>query len=136
MALLLAAGKLRRLAVQVRGDMHHIRQLPGALQALFFRDMANLHRKTDVLQRRHVWVQRIILKHKAHPAFFRRQGGDVFFVKQNAARRHRQNAGYHIQYGGFSAAGRPQQRGELAALQRDTQVVDGYGVTEPLCEML
>ena len=115
--------------------MHHLRQLLGAADALLLGDALNFHREADVLQDRHVGIERVVLEDKADAALLRRQARHVAVVKENAAAAHGENAGDHIQRCGLAAAARTEQGDELAAFQCDGKVVYGNGVAETLGQM-
>ena len=94
--------------------MNKLSDFVGALNAFGFRHALRFQREADVAHDRHVRIKRIILKNEADSTFFRRHGCYILIVKVNFAAADRQNAGKHVQQRAFAAAGRAEQRNQLA----------------------
>src|SRR6476620_137799 len=75
--LLLAARKSCRNFVAMARETDPLDDGANAAAYLAARNLANAQGKRDVLLDRHMWKQRIALKHHAKRAFLRRDVGDV-----------------------------------------------------------
>ena len=135
-ALLLATRQLLRLAAAVAGepdDPQHLVDLPlqlGAALAL----AAQAER--DVLEDRQVREERVALEDGVHVTLVRRQAGDRAVAEVDRPRARLLEAADHPQRGRLAAAGRSEQRVELAALDLERQVVDGDDLVELLRHVL
>ena len=120
-ALALAAGKL---AGHAFGKIRHLHQLEHLAHALFdggFIHPAHTQAVGHVLFDIHMRKERVALKDRVDGAALRRQRGDVPAVQQHRALVRRFQAGDNAQGRRLAAAGRAQQRDELAPgdVQRD-----------------
>ena len=123
-ALLLAAGELRRLAVeQLREpeEVGHARELAADIGA---RDLAHLQAEHDVLGHRQVREQRVRLEHHRDVALRRRAVRDILSRDGNASTVGLFEPGNQAQRGRLAAAGRTQQDVERAFVERKRQPVD------------
>ncbi len=124
--LLLPAGELtgqfRRVFLQVDEPDRVI----GAAPDLGSRHPAHLQTERDILVYGHVREERVVLKDHPESAAFRRQRVEPGPVPPDAAVAEREQPGEAVQRGGLPAAGRPEQRDELAA--PDLQVEPGQRV--------
>ena len=103
-ALALAAGQRLRLAVQQLGDVENARRIVDALLDLVLGELAQLQPERHVLERRHVRVKRVILKHHGDVAVFRRQVVDDLAADIDVARGDFLEARDHAQRGRLAAA--------------------------------
>ena len=76
--------------------------------------------------------QRVVLEHDADTAAVGRQVIDALAVEQHAALRLADEAGNDAQQGGLAAAGRSQQRNELAGANRKLHGIDGEEISEAM----
>ena len=93
-------------------------------------DAAHLEAEADVLRHAHVRKQRVALEHDAEAALVRLGVRDVAAVERDAPARGLDEARDHLQRGGLAAAGRTEQRNELAFLDREIHIGDGLQVAE------
>src|SRR6185312_8091134 len=96
---------------------------------------AHLKPEADILGCGHVRKQRIGLKHHAGRALVGRQVRDVLLVEQYTAAGGRQEACDHAQRRGLAAAGRAEQRDQLALAHGEIEVVDRQRCTETFGEL-
>ena len=115
-ALLLAAGELVRKALAEAGQPHVLQRFRDLAGDLGRRRLRHLERERDVALDGHVREQRVALEDRAHGPRFGRPVGQVFAVQEDAAAVGKVEAGDHPQQRGLAAAGRAQQREELAGL--------------------
>ena len=80
--------------------------------------------------------QRVALEHHVDRPAVRRHGGDVLAVEQDAPLVRPLEAGKHAKQRGLAAAGRPEQREELAFVDVEREPVDRDHVAEPLADRL
>ena len=133
-ALALAAGKLMRAPLGQRFEPDHGERLVHAAHALRLGDPAHAQREGDVLGDVHMRPQRIGLEHHADVAFLRRQrpagtADDGVAELHDAAVGHLES-GHQPQQRGLAAAGRPEQREELAVGDVEAHALDGAGLAE------
>lgn len=134
--LTLAAGELRRLAVQQRFQLQHLRhfidpRLPAGL--IFF---AHLHAEGDVVLYRQVREQGVVLEDHREVALARRQGGDVLVVQPDFPLAHRLQSGEQAQQGAFAAAGGADQHHKLAFVNIEGERVEGRFTVKTLTDVL
>jgi hypothetical protein len=113
-ALLLAAGHLVGEPVGLCPEPDELEHVAGALLALRVLDPPQPQPEGDVLPRRHVREQRVGLEHHAHAALVRGQRRDVLAPDHDAPAVRLLEAGDQAQGGGLAAAGRAEQRHQLA----------------------
>ena len=121
-ALLLAAGELGGMALHHRIHVDELGDIHGALEALGLGHLLHFQREADVLQHRHVRVERVILEHQADAALFRGHVGHVVVVEVDLAARDRQDARQHVEDGGLAAARRAEQGDQFPMLQRGGEI--------------
>ena len=115
--LLLTAGELAGFSLheflnlhesrRVHGPFFHLR--PGKLVLPF----QVLQREDDVLPNREMRIERIVLKHHAHSAFFRRQRRHVLIPEKDLAAGRLFQAADHVQRRTFSTARGAQKADEF-----------------------
>ena len=125
--MLLAAGKLRGLAVHQFRNLHQLRGLLGPgkhlLPGKLLVSLQVLQGEQDVLQYRQVGIEGVILKHHAHAPVLRRQVGHVVFAEEHLALGGSLQAADHVQRGALAAAGGAQQAHQLAVGNFKIQMV-------------
>ncbi|MCY1436768.1 hypothetical protein D9M71_529030 [compost metagenome] len=136
--LLLAAGKLRRIVIQLVAQADHLQQLHGPFAGLVARQAEDLHRRFHhVLQRAHVREQVEALEHHAdlaaHPAHvaFRRahqlavalQVGQRLAVDLDHPAVDALQGHQHAQQGGLAGAARADDRHLLVGADLQVQVL-------------
>jgi hypothetical protein len=134
--LLLAAGKLVRIAFAEAGQAHILEGFADLAGNLRRRRLRHLQRKCDVALDRHVRKQRVTLEYRAHRPFFRRPVGQVGAVEQDAPAVGQIEPCDHAQQCRLAAAGRPEQSEKLAGLDVDADAVDRRELTEPARHVL
>ena len=95
-----------------------------------------LQSEGDVARDIHVREQRIVLEHDVDVALVRRQVSHVLAGQQNASRIRDLEAAEHAQRGRLAAAGRPEERDELAGLDGEVEIVDGHSLAVGLGDVL
>ena len=121
----LAAGELRRLAVEQLREAEHARDLLDAPSDLGLRRPPHLEAVGHVLADAHVRVERVALEDHRDVASSRRQVGDVDAVDPDLARGRLLEPGDGTQERRLAAPGRPDEDDELAVGDREADVVDG-----------
>ena len=76
-ALLLAARELARLAAQEMPDVEHVGDRGDPRLDLVLGPVLQLQAEGDVVERRHVRIERVVLEHHRHPPLVGRRLGDV-----------------------------------------------------------
>ena len=126
-ALLLSAGHFRGvfMGVLLIGHVDQLQQRVDNLVTLLLAVFQQGGHHADVLGHRHIGKQADLLDHIADMAaqFHLVLGGDVLLVEVDLARRGLDEAVDHLQRGGLTAAGRPDQDSHLALLDLEGQVV-------------
>ena len=135
-ALLHAARELPRVARPGLGHVDELEQLGDALPDRVLADpLAHPHPEADVVRDRHVREERVRLEHHAHVAPVRRRGTDVRPVERRC-----------VPALGISKPAiirrvvvlpqpdGPEERDELAALDREVEALDGDLVAELLAD--
>ena len=123
-ALALAAGELRRPAVEEFSSCSMLRDFVGALLDHVLRRLGDAERERDVLAHRHVRVERVGLEHHGDAPLGRRHVGDVDAVDEDLPCGDHLEAGDHAQQRGLAAAGRPEQGAELALVDGEVEHLD------------
>ncbi|MOA07159.1 hypothetical protein D3C78_1268420 [compost metagenome] len=138
-ALALAAGKLFRVAVGEPVQLHHVQQLVDLLGDLLLgRALAlGLHAQAEgnVVEHGHVAEQGVVLEHEADVAVAHVVLGDVLAVEHDAAHVRGFQAGDDPQQGGLAAAGRAEQRHQLAAVDIQVDLVERLEGVEVLADV-
>ena len=140
-ALLLAAGELRRpplLQPAEADEVDHLADPSAALRLVERRAVACAVTPPpqpvgDVVLDVEVGEEGIRLEHRVDRPAVRRHGDQVLAVEQDLTTRRLLEAGDHPQRRGLAAAGRSEQREELAGLDAQLDVVDGDDVVERAC---
>ena len=127
-ALALAARELRRLALEELLEAEQRRDLVDARPDLGLRRPPHLQAVAEVLADAHVRVQRVALEDHRDVAMARREVGDVAPADRDLARGHLLEAGDRAEQRRLAAAGRPDERDELAVADLERDVVDGDDV--------
>ena len=133
-ALALTTGKLMRAALGQRFEPDHGERPVHAAHALLLGDPAHTQRERDVLRDVHVRPQRIGLEHHADVPLLRRQrptgAADHGVAELHDAAVGHLEARHQPQQRGLAAAGRPEQREELAVGDVEAHALDGAGLAE------
>ena len=127
-SLTLATGQRLGLAIEVRLEIEHLRDLFDAGADLRLVGSGELERKTHVLGHRHVRVQRVVLEDHRDVALFRLLTGDVAVADEDASTVDVFEPGEHAQGGRLSAAGGSDEDEELAVLDLEVELVHCRGV--------
>ncbi|KAG1436387.1 hypothetical protein G6F56_013578 [Rhizopus delemar] len=113
---------------------HQFQHFFNAARAIRARQLAQAER--HIQGHSQMWEQGVVLEHHADAAQFRRHllggRGNDGAVQQDAAVTHRFEAGDGAQYRGLAAAGRPQQRHELARFDVQRHVIQRAELAELL----
>ena len=123
-ALLLSARHLARLALHQVGDVESLGDRPDASPDLVLRTVLELQTEGDVVERREVRVERVILEDHRHPTFVGRRVGDVLVAQQDTTLIEPVEPGDQAEGRALAAAGRPEERHEGAGRDGQRQVVD------------
>ena len=118
--LALAAGQLGRFFVALAGERDELEQLIRALAAFALGDAATFEAEADVLPDAHQREQREILEDQRRRAAIRADAAGRLRADQDRAAAGLEEARDHPEDRGLAAAGRPEDREELAGL--DLQV--------------
>ncbi|MNT13424.1 hypothetical protein D3C72_1483940 [compost metagenome] len=139
-ALALAAGQLRRVAVGQPVELHQLQQRTHLVADLRFARAlgARLDAQAEghVLEHAHMLEQRVVLEHKAHLALAHMLVRGIAPGQHDLARIGALQAGDDAQQRGLAAAGRPQQRGQLAFVEIERDVVQRDKVAKALLYVL
>ena len=130
--LLLPARELRGPVQVAPGQLHELERLAGRRVALGLRLLPLLQAVRDVVEDRHVREQRVLLEDGVHVAPVGRDADRVLSADQHLADVGLLGAGDQLQRRRLAAAGRAEQRQELAVPDAQRDVVDGGEVAEPL----
>ena len=114
-ALLLAARQLAGQLAFMADELHELERRLRAPAGFLPRHAAHLQAEADVVEHRHVREQRVVLEHHPEAAALGRQHIDARVVEPDAAARQRLQARDAVERGRLAAAGRAEQRDELAA---------------------
>jgi len=137
-----------KLRVQMRAEISELQRNLGVTTIYVTHDQVEhlrgpvaagaftqLEAELDVLQRGQVREQAVRLEDHPHVATVGRQGGDVLAADEHLPAVGVLEAGQHAQRGRLAAAGRPEQRDELARLDAKVQSAhrrDGAPAGEPV----
>ena len=136
--LLLAAGKLGRVAPRQVAHFHHIQNLSYAALYFIAGEFAECQPKADIFRHRHIRPNGIGLENHGHAAPFRRQhgtgGGKHLAIDRNHPRIGFNKAGNHAQRCGLAAAGRAEQRQEFPFFERQINRVHNNIFAIGLCQ--
>ena len=133
-ALLLTTGELPRRAVGEVGQVDEVERLAHPRRGLGPGDAADLERKADVVRHGQMREQGVTLKDHAEVAALRRQMGDHALVDEDVAGRRLDEPGDRHEDRRLAGPRRAQQREEIAAPDREGDVVDGAHPTVVLAE--
>ena len=133
-ALLLAAGKLIDLPLAKRAHLHRIERLPDAFRDLRRRHAPLFESERDVLRHRHVWPQRVALKHHARVAFVRRHARHIVVAEKNAPAFRQVKSGDGAQQRRLPATARPEEEKDFARLDAQVDRMKRHGFAETLGE--
>ena len=120
--LLLAARELARPPVQQLADMHEVGRRPHPADRLVARGLLEAQREADVVAHRHVRIERVGLEDDADVAVAGLDLVDEVAVEAQLAAARQVDAGQHEERRRLAAAGGPEQRHELAVLDRRASV--------------
>jgi hypothetical protein len=134
--LLLPTGQLVRVLLGLRGQPDQVQQLTGPLAPVARAHLAHPEPEGHVVQRAHVREQAVALEHHAHVPLGGRHRGDVLAVDQDRSGIRDLKAGHDAQGRGLAAAGRAEQRDQLARGHIDGQPVQGLGGPEEAAQIL
>src|SRR5690606_13004535 len=130
------AGELARLAARLAGEPDAFELLSDAAADLRLGDALALEPEGDVALDRQVREERVALEDGVGRAAVWRQVGDVGAVDPDPPAARPLEAGDHPQRGRLAAAARPEQREELAAVDREIEAADGRQLAEALRDRL
>jgi hypothetical protein len=131
-ALHLPTRELAGLGVLPAGELDELESLRDAGLDLLGRDLAALESEGDIPLHVEMLEQGVALEHRVDVAPVGRNVPNRLAVEVDAARGRLLEAGHHAQGGGLSAPRRAEQGEELAALDRQVEVVDGDRAAERL----
>ncbi len=120
--LLLPARELPRQLALLARQLHELERPVDPGGDVVGRDAAHPESEADVPRHAHVREQRVVLEHHAEAALLRRQHVDPLVVEPDAALGQRHQPRDAVQRGRLAAAGRAEQRDELAAPDRQRHV--------------
>jgi hypothetical protein len=132
--LALAAGELRRLALEQAVDLQQCGDPRHRLVLLRLGHAAAFHAEGDVAADRHRRIERVGLEHHGDVAVLGRYGVDHPVADLDSAAVWLLQPGDHVQQRGLAAARRAQQHGELAVLDREVDALQHLGVAEALVQ--
>jgi len=139
-ALLLAAGKLPRIAVGQRLQPRRRQDTGEPAVDRRLVEPADLQAVGDVLRHRHMWPQGIALEDHRHVAALRRhragRGGQHLAANHDFACRRLDEAGDQPQGRRLAAARGAEQADQLAVLDVQRHAIDGDGLAVALAEAL
>jgi hypothetical protein len=124
-ALTLAAGEVRGLAVEMVGEVEHLRRVLDLLLDLGLVDLGQLEREAHVVAHGHVRVQRVVLEDHRDVAILRRAVVDDLAADLELAVGDVLEPGDHPEGGGLPAAGRADEDHELPVLDLEIDALDG-----------
>ena len=128
-ALPLPAGEGARAALQELLEPEHAGDVRDAAVDLRLGRLPHLEAVGEVLRDRVVRVERVVLEHHRDVAVARREPGDLAVADPDLAVADLLEPRDHPQEGRLAAAGRADEHHELAALDREADLVDGADVT-------
>src|SRR5580698_2383446 len=125
-----------RILPGLRGQADHVQQRGRALGPIGPAELAHAQAEADVVDCRHVREQAVALEDHAHVALGRGDRGHVPAVHGYRAGVRGLKARDDAQRSGLAAAGRPEQRDELARRDVEGQAVEGADRAERAAEAL
>ena len=128
--LLLAARELTRLPAEQVRDVEHLGDDFDALLDLLPGAALELEAEGDVVERRHVRVEGVILEDHRHPSLVWRDAGDVLLPEMHAARIRLIQTGDQVERRALAAPGGPEQGHERASRDLQGKLVDGADLPE------
>src|ERR1022692_1413897 len=131
--LLLAAGKLAGTALGERPQLDELQRLVDRTGHLGLAQLAVAQAERHVVEHGQEREQRVALEDRIDVALMRRDAGDIHVIEQDPAVSRLLEPGDQPQRGRLPAAGRAEQREELAAGNREVNLVNG-GLCEALCQ--
>ena len=131
-ALLLALRQCLRQVIKHMVDPQHASRLVHPLDDLRFGDAARPQRAGDVVERRHVRIEGVVLERHADVAVLGIDVGHRLAVDRDVAAVWRHHAGDQPQEHGLAAARRAKHDQELALVDSDRRIVDDLMVLEGL----
>ena len=131
-SLALAAGELRRLAVEEIGELHHLRRTAHPLVVGGRIDLSHLQGKADVLVGVHVGVETVGLEHHGDVPVLRIEVVDDPASDDDVARGRLLQPGDHAHRGRLSAPRGTEEHEELPVSDGQVEVVDPDEVTPAL----
>ena len=134
--LALAAGELRRFAVEQRLQLQHLRHFIHPRLPAAFLFLAHLHAEGDVVAHRQMGEQGIVLEDHREVALARRGGGDVLIMQPDLAFADRLQPGEQAQQGAFPAARRADQHHEFAFVNIQRQGAERRFAVETFTDVL
>ena len=124
-ALALAAGQVRRLALEVVGEVEDLGRLVDLGVDLLLRALRELQRERDVVAHGHVRVQRVALEDHRDVAVARGLLVDDLAADPQLAGRDVLEPRDHVQRGRLPAARRPDEDHELPVADLQVEALDG-----------
>ena len=121
--LLLAAGKLMRLAFGVGLELHQVQHASHALLDLGLGQVVTPQAKGHVVPHTQVGEQRVALEHHVDRPLVGRQPDDVPTLQHNLTRGRHLKARQHAQQGRLAAARRAQQRKNFTLLDVERHII-------------
>ena len=134
-ALPLPAGELRRQSIGELVEVHQLEQLHDARADLCLGDLANLEPERHVAVDAQVLERCVVLEHEADVPLLGTQPRRVGAVDLDDAGVRLLQTGDDAQQRGLAAAGRPEQRREVAAVDVDRDVAESDEVAEVLVDV-
>src|SRR5271169_4666252 len=125
-----------RVLLRLLRQADHVHQLPGPLAPLGGALLAHPEPERHVVERVHVREQAVALEHHAHVPLGRGYWRDVLAVDQDRPGVRVLEAGHDAQGCGLTAAGRAEQRDELAGCDLQRQPVQRPGRPERAAQAL
>ena len=133
-ALLLTARELARQPRLEPGEADELERLLHPPLDLAVREPAHLKGKGDVLARRHVGEEGVILEHHAHVALGGRGEGEVLPAEPDRARFGQLEAGHHLEKRGLARAARAENGQKLPRLDAEIDAVECLNRPEGLAD--
>src|SRR5713101_476389 len=125
-----------RVTVARVPEADELEQLTDAPRALALVPAADLQAELDILRGAHVREERVRLEHHSHVALVGRDVRDVLAVDDDPSVVGPVEAGDEAERGRLAAAGRAEQREELALPQLDLDSVERLDAAEVAVEVL
>jgi hypothetical protein len=132
----LAAGHLPRAPLAVAAEADESERLGDTPLLLLLVDLALAQAVPDVLVHVHMREQRVVLEDRVDVSLVRRHAGDRLAGEEDLALGRLLEARDHAERRRLAAAGRTEQRIELATFDREVHVIDGRHRVEPLGDAL